>query len=373
MKVVILKNNLKEGLDAISRVTGDTSTTLPILKNFLIETMDGRLKLSATNLELAITSFISGKVVESGNLTVPLNIFNSIIGNLQSERINLEKEGDALVVKTDNYQAKIQGVKKEEFPIIPDLSNGQLSIEFPVAVLKEAFLSITSAAQISDARPELSGVLFDFQTNLLKLAATDSFRLAEKTIYDNQFRADASKNFKAIIPLKTISEVIRIFKGGDDKKIKIYFDPNQVLFKTENLEIISRLISGEFPDYQPIIPKSIETEAVINKDELANALKLTGAFTDRLNEVKIFIKEKAKSVEVFSSNQNLGENRYLIPAKIKGSPLTIVFNWRFLLDGIKGLSAENVVLGFSADNKPALIKSPDDASYFYILMPIKAG
>lgn len=373
MKIVILKNNLKEGLDAISRVAGDASITLPILKNFLIETADGRVKLSATNLELAITSFISGKVVEGGDLTVPLNLFSSIINNLQSERINLEKEGESLVVKTDNYQAKIQSVKKEEFPIIPGINNGQLGLEIPILVLKEALLSIMSAAQISDMRPELGGVLFDFQINLLKVVATDSFRLAEKTIHNSQFQSDIDKHFKAIIPLKTISEVVRIFKDGGNKKVKIYFDPNQVLVKADDLGVISRLISGEFPDYQPIIPKSVETEVVINRNELINALKLTGSFTDRLNEVKIFIKEKAKNIEVFSSNQNLGENRYLIPAKIKGLPMEVVFNWRFLLDGIKGLNSENVVLEFSADNKPVLIKSPEDSSFFYILMPIKAG
>lgn len=373
MKVIILKNNLKAGVDVVSRVASDSLSTLPILKNFLIETVDGRLKLSATNLEMAITSFISGKVVEGGDLTVPLNIFNSVINNLQNERINLEKEGEVLIIKTDNYQAKIQSIKKEEFPIIPRLNDGQLGIEIATPVLREAFLSIMSAAQISDTRPELGGVLFDFQTNLLKLAATDSFRLSEKAIYNNQFQSDINKHFRAIIPLKTIFEVVRIFKDGSDKKVGIYFDPNQILFKTGDSEIISRLISGEFPDYQPIIPKSVETEAVVNRNELINALKLTGSFTDRLNEVKVFIKEKAKSIEVFSSNQNLGENRYLIPAKIKGLPLEVVFNWRFLLDGVKGLSSENVILGFSADNKPALIKSPEDSSFFYILMPIKAG
>ncbi len=373
MKIIILKSNLKEGLDAIGKVGGDTSTTLPILRNFLMETADGRVKLSATNLELATTSFVSGKVVEGGDLTLPFNIFNSIINNLQSERINLEKDGESLVIKTDNYHAKIQGIKKEEFPIIPGINNGQLGLEVPISVLKEAFLSIISAAQISDVRPELNGILFDFQINLLKLAATDSFRLAEKTIYENQFKSGVNKRFKAVIPLRTIFEVTRTLKGGEGSMVGIYFDPNQVLFKTDSLEIISRLASGEFPDYQPIIPKNVETEVVASRDELVNALKLTGSFTDRLNEVKVFVKDKSKNVEVFSSNQSLGENRYLIPAKIKGAPLEIVFNWRFLLDGVKSLTSESVVLGFSADNKPVLIKPPEDASYFYILMPIKAG
>jgi len=137
--------------------------------------------------------------------------------------------------------------------------------------------------------------------------------------------------------------------------------------------VISRLINGDFPDYQPIIPQEIETEALLNKNEFINALKLTGSFTDKLNEVKVLIKEKAKNIEIFSAHSGLGENRYLIPAKIKGLPIDIVFNWRFLLSGAKELNGENIILGFSTDNKPAILKSPDDKSYFYILMPIKAA
>jgi len=304
-------------------------------------------------------------------LIIPFNIFNSIITNLQTERINLDSKDNYLIIKTDNYQAKIHGNTKEEFPIIPQI-NSQAFLEFPTAVLKKTLSSVISAAQISEVKPELSGILFDFQVNSLKLAATDSFRLAEKNIINTQFKSNIEQGFKVIIPLKTIQEVNRIFKEEDDQ-ISVYFEPNQVLFKTENSEIISRLISGDFPEYQTIIPQSSETEIVLNKEQLINAIKLTSSFTDRLNEVKISVKESAKNIEVFSFNQILGENQYLIPAKIKGTPLEIVFNWRFLLDGVKVLDSENIFLGLNGDNKPVLIKSPGDISYFYILMPIKSS
>ncbi len=216
----------------------------------------------------------------------------------------------------------------------------------------------------------MSGILFDYQINYLKLTATDSFRLAEKTITNNKFKSEINQGFKIIIPLKTIQEIVRIFKESDDK-VQIYFDPNQVLFKTENLEIISRLISGEFPDYQPIIPQSLETEIILSKEQLINALKLASSFTDRLNEIKIIFKENSKNIEVYSCNQGVGENKYLIPCKVKGPSIEIIFNWRFLLDGVKFLDSEDVFLGLNGDNKPAIIKSPNDISYFYILMPIK--
>jgi DNA polymerase-3 subunit beta len=373
MKIVILKNNLKNGLDAINKVVSDNSNTLPILKNFLLDAEDNKIKLIATNLEIAITIFISGKIVEKGSLTIPFNIFYSIINNLQNERITLESEKEILNIQTDNYQAKIQGIKKEEFPIIPSLNHNQIGdIEFDISILKEAFLSVINASSFTNARQELNGLLFDFQVNILKLAATDSFRLAEKIIFNNQFSSNIEKHFKVIIPIKTISEVIRVFQENN-KKIKIFFDNNQVLFQSEDLEIISRLINGEFPDYQTIIPKNIETEIIVNKNEFINALKLTGSFSDKFNEIRIIVKEKTKSIEIFSSYSGLGENRYLIPAKVKGIPIEIIFNWRFLIAGIKELNVENIFLGFSTDDKPAIIKSPDDKSYFYILMPIKSA
>ncbi|MDP3015404.1 MAG: DNA polymerase III subunit beta [bacterium] len=373
MEIIILKNHLKSGLEAINRICGEKDgTTLPILKNFLIETVDNKIKLIMTNLELAITVFIPGKVIKDGDLTIPFNIFNSIINNLQSERINLENKDNKLIIKTDNYLAKIQGIKKEEFPIIPKIDKNQPKLEINASIFKKSLLSLISAAQISETKPELNGILFDFQQNSLKLAATDSFRLTEKIIINTQFKSNIDKEFKIIIPLKTVQEIIRIFKE-DEYIIDIYFDQNQIFLKTENLEIISRLINGNFPDYQQIIPENFETEIVLGKEQLINALKLTGAFTDRLNEVKAVIEEGAKNIEIQSSNQTLGENKYLIPAKINGQSLEIIFNWRFLLDGIKGLDSENVFIGFNGDNKPALIKSPGDVSYFYIIMPIKSS
>ncbi|MEK7568265.1 MAG: DNA polymerase III subunit beta [Patescibacteria group bacterium] len=373
MKVIILKNNLKNGLDAINKIVGE-SNTLPILKNFLIETFDNKIKLSGTNLEIGINNFVPAKVIENGSITIPLNVFNSIIVNLQNERINLEVENNNLTIKTDNYQAKIQGIKKEEFPIIPQIKNTKFYLEIPVITIKNSLLSLINTPQTSELKPEINGVLFDYQVNVLKLAATDTFRLAEKTLYNTQFKSNIDAIFKTIIPLKTAQEVVRIFKNEDGENINIFFDQNQVLFKNENIELISRLINGEFPDYQVIIPQSTEIEISLNKNELINAIKLASSFTDKFNEIKIIAKEKTKNIEVFSSIQGVGENNYLIPAKIKGKTIEIVFNWRFFLDGLKNIiDSEDVFIGLNNDNKPVIIKDPNNASYFYILMPIKAG
>ncbi len=370
MELIILRTNLKEGLETLGKVYSET-VTLPILKNFLLETIDNKIKLSATNLEIAITSYVPAKVVKDGEITVPLNIISTIINNLQNERINLEAKDDNLTIKTENYQAKIQGIKKEEFPIIPKIENNKEFIEIDGINLKNSFLRVMSAAQISQSKPELSGILFDYGVSLLKMAATDSFRLSEKTISENKFKSNIEKKFKAIIPLKTIQELVRIIPEKEEK-IKIFFDPNQVLFKNENFELISRVINGEFPDYQPIIPEKTTTEIIIEKNEIMSALKLTGSFSDRMNEIKVIIKDGAKNLELYSSSPTLGENQYFVPAKIKGNALEIVFNWKFLYDGIKNIETESVIIGLNGDNKPAILKPLNNPDYFYILMPIKS-
>lgn len=372
MEIIILKLNFKEGLNILGKINIE-NINLPILRNFLIETVDSKIKLSATNLEIAITSFIPAKIIKEGELTLPLNITSLIINNLQNEKINLETKDNNLIIKTDNYTAKIQGIKKEEFPIIPKVENNKEFFEIESSLLKNSLLSITNAAQYLNLRPELNGVLFDFQYNLLKLAATDSFRLAEKTITEQNFKTNIDKKFKIIIPLKAVNELIRIISDKENEKINIFIDPSQILFKSEKFEFISRLVNGEFPDYQQIIPQSTSTEIIINKNELINALKLTSSFSDKLNEIKLIINEGAKNIEIYSSNPIIGENQYLVPAKIKGEPVEMVFNWKFLLDGIKTIEEENIFMGFNGNNKPALIKPNNNKDYFYILMPIKAN
>ena len=373
MKFIILKKNLKDGLRSIEKISAENSN-LPILKNFIIESFDNKIKISATNLELATTAFIAGKIIEEGGTTIPLNVFNSIINNIYSERINLELlENNKLLIKTDNYQAEIQGIKKEEFPIIPKIENIKNYIKIQNSFfLNSLTLIINSIA--TDGRPELAGALFDFQTTILKLTTTDTFRLSEKTIINTQFESNIDKNFKIIIPIKTLQEVAREIQNNEEGKIEIYFDQNQILFKTENTEIISRLINGEFPDYQQIIPKTIDFEITLNTEEFINAIKLSSIFTDRFNEIKILLKENSKNIEIFSFGQNIGENRYLIPAKIKcnlSGDFETAFNWKFLLDGAKNIKSENIFLGLNNSNKPAIIKSPEDNSWFYIIMPIK--
>ncbi|MBI2024528.1 MAG: DNA polymerase III subunit beta [Candidatus Harrisonbacteria bacterium] len=369
MKIIILKSNLKEALSAVERAASENNN-LPVLKNVLLKTYNNKIKIAATNLDLAVTKLTSGKIIEEGGITVPLSTFQSLVNNSDNERITVETEKNNLLFKTDNYTAKIQGVNQEEFPIIPRIESEENFIEMETPIFRDAVQKVLSAVQISEIRPEISGVLFDFQLTQLKLVSTDAFRLAQKTINNNQFKTNFKEGFKVIVPLKTITEAFRIFP--DNQSIKIQLDPNQILFKNEDSEIISRLIDGEYPDYEQIIPKNIETETVLNREQLINAVKLASNFSGKTNDVKIKINDNKKVLEVYSANQYLGENNYLIPVKIKGDNFKeIAFNWRYFIDGLKIIDGENLVFGVNGENKPSIIKASDDPSYFYIVMPIK--
>ena len=369
MKIIILKSNLKESLAAVEKAVSENNN-LPILKNVLLKTYNNKIKIAATNLDLGITKLTSGKIIEEGGVTIPFGTFYSLVNNSDNERITIETDNNNLIFKTDNYSARIQGVNQEEFPIIPKIGNEENSLELETSVFKEAIYKVLNAAQISEIRPEISGVLFDFQMTMLKFVATDAFRLAQKTINNNQFKTSFNRGFKIIVPLKTISEVVKIFP--DNQPIKIFIDENQILFRNEELELISRLIDGEYPDYEQIVPKAMDSEMVVNRDQLMNAVKLASNFSGRTNDVKFKINESKKVLEVYSAHQYLGENNYLIPVKLKGEGFPeVAFNWRYFLDGLKIVDHENLLFGVNNNSKPSIIKSPEDASYFYILMPIK--
>jgi len=368
MKAVVVKNNLKEGLDVIQRAAGE-NLNLPILKYALLEVTDKDMRLTATNLEIAISCVVASKAIDKGRTSVSIAIFSGLINNLESERINLEKKGNQLVVKTDNYEATTQTLPIDDFPIIPKIKNEREFLEIEGGVFRDAMGQVLVATQFSELRPELNSVLFDFTLDTLKLVATDSFRLAEKSIPPNQFKTNHGQNFRFLIPLKTAQELLRVLK--EEELLKIHHDQNQVLFKTERLEFISRLVDGNFPDYDAIIPKSFDSEIILEKEKLINALKLSSVFSGRSGEVKIKSPNGEKFLEIYSASQEAGENKYLLPAKPSKSFGEVTFNWRYLAEGLKALKTDQVFLGINEeDKKPALLKSPNEASFFYVVMPI---
>jgi DNA polymerase-3 subunit beta len=367
MKFIAIRSNIKDAISAIEKAIGE-NTNLPILKNVLIEAENNTIVFTATNLEVAISHCVAGKVIEDGKITVPLSLFSSLIANIQSDRLNFEKKENNLEIATDNYSAVINGMPADDFPITPKIKNTENYIEIKNTFLKEAIQQTTVASQFSDLRPELNSILFNFSIETLILASTDGFRLAEKSLPSNLFSTKSKEPFKILIPLRTALEVARIMT--DEEIVRIYWDENQVLFKTDKTELISRLVEGTFPDYSAIVPHEFAAEIVVEREEFMSAIKLAGVFGQKNSEVKIKIHQNKKAIEINSADQALGENNHIIPAKIKGDIPEIFFNWRYLSDPLKTIKTEDIFLGLQEDAGPALMRSTSDSSYYYVLKPI---
>jgi DNA polymerase-3 subunit beta len=368
MKVIILKNNLLEGLVATERAIGD-NVNLPILKNVLFKAQNNKISLTTTNLELAITYTLSGKIIESGEITIPHFIFENIVKNLESERISLELKNKQLILITDNYEALIQGQEAKEFPIIPTIKNKKRFLKIPIDYFKEVLGSVITSTQYSEIRPEISGIFINFEDQLT-LVATDSFRLAERVLEKDRYESEEDGNFSIILPLKTALELQRILKE-QEADLEVFVDPNQILFKTATIELISHLIDGRFPDYKSVIPKQFKTEIFVQRNELISAVRVASSFSGRINDLTLKVGDNKKYLEIYAASSSVGENRYRLPVKLKGEKVSLVLNWRYLLDGLKIFQGEEIMLGINLPDKPISLKSPTEPYLVYVLVPMK--
>ena len=377
MKVIILKENLNNGLIIVSRVAGK-NLTLPILNNILLTAEKNFLGLSSTDLELGIKYWSLGKIEREGSLTVPAKALTSFINLLPEKKINLEVKNQVLSIDCENNQTKIKGLDAQDYPIIPKIE-GENYIELNILPFCEGISQVVDFTAPNQTRPELSGIYLNFQRDRVQLTATDSFRLAEKTLY---FEEKTNKEQSFILPQKTARELINIFseKRG---KLKLYFSPNQVLFEYPmpetphpQIQIISRLIEGDYPDYQGIIPKKYEVQVVLSKNELLNQIKTASIFSGKGNEVRIKVNPKKEEVEILSQNPELGENRSVLPGKISDSSdktkeTETIFNYRFLVDGLSNIKSSKVVFELNGEEGPAVLRPEGDTNYLYVVMPIK--
>ncbi|MFH1161691.1 MAG: DNA polymerase III subunit beta [Candidatus Jorgensenbacteria bacterium] len=369
MKLIILRNNFAAALYAAERAVG-INTNLAILKNVLLKTEDSRILVTATNLELAITATVPGKIIEPGEVTVPFAILNTIVRNVTTERVTLEEHDRNLLITTDNYEAKVQTQGAKDFPIIPSVQSTANSLSLPAELLRDALGNVVVATQFSDIRPEISGVFVRYSEGKLTFVATDSFRLAEQVLEGKQV-VSGFDEVSAIIPLRTAEELLRVL-DPENGNVKVFIDANQALFQTASLSIISRLIDGVFPEYRTIIPKQVQHEFSVNRQELQNAIKLVSAFSGRTNDISLMVGEGKKFLELHSADSAFGENRYRVPIKLKGDKFSIVFNWRYLLDGLKSYRGEEILLGVNAADRPAVLRSATEPALTYVLMPIKS-
>lgn len=374
MKFTCLQENLIEALNISSHIAGLNKTSLPILNNILLTAKEGELKISSTNLEIAAEIKIRSKIEKEGKITVPAQVLNNYINLLPKQPLKFETNKNILIVSTKNQKAKINGMSAEEFPIIPQIDTKKkctLDSQRFKKALEKVIFSISS----SDIRMELSGALFSFQNKdnqkNLVIAGTDSYRLSEIAIPLKKNELKTEKDI--IVPLRALQEVAKIIKSDQEEEIELFLSENQILFIYQDIEIISRVINGTYPDYKQTIPTNIKTKALLNREEFVRIVKSASFFAKSgVNDINLKFVPKKNQLIVSSLNNQVGENEAIIDADITGEPNEIIFNYRYLIDGLNNMSGSEVTLEIVNDDSPGLIKSEEDKSYFYLIMPIKS-
>jgi len=381
MRVSCLQENLAKGLSVVGRAVA-TRSTLPVLANVMLSTDNGRLKLSATDLEIGINCWIGAKVEEEGAITVPARSFIDLVNSLPSERIDMELvvRTQTLNLKCARYEANLKGIDAQEFPLIHALEEGdgtvldhtvQCQITLEAAAFRRMIEQVVLAAATDESRPILTGVLAKFEGNQLTMAAADGFRLSVRAAELPAETEPAS----VIIPARALAELARI--STDEEAITLVITPtrNQALFHAPNVDLVSQLIEGNFPDYQQIIPRSCATRTVLNTNSLLRACKTANIFArDAANIARLQIAPGGElapgHVTIAATSAELGDNVGEIDASIEGDAVEIAFNVKYLIDVLSVMDSAQVVLETTTSSSPGVLKPVGDVDFVHVIMPM---
>lgn len=377
MKVSVLQENLAHGLSTVARAVSPRST-LPVLGNILVATDEGRLRLSATNLELGITCWIGAKIEEDGSTTVPARTFADLVGTLPADRVNMDLNvrTQTMNVRCGASNTDLKCIDSQEFPPmpVPELDGG---VQINVADLKEMIQQVAFAASTDEARPILTGVQIAIEGEQITLAAADGFRLSVRKA---QLSSPSPQPITAVIPARALSELARISGDGKDVVNMIIQPRNgRVIFRTKNVELVSQLIEGTFPDYQQIIPRRHDTRTVLSTASFLKACKQAEIFAREgslIARVSINPGESDLApgiVEISGQSEETGHNETVVDATIEGNPLLIAFNVRFLREVLDVIKSPNVALETTTETSPGVIRPVGDSDFLHVIMPMHLG
>jgi DNA polymerase-3 subunit beta len=380
MKFSCTQENLRQGLSIVSHIA-NKSVNLPILENVLIRTEEGGLKLMTTNLEMAVTCNIRGKVETKGEFTVPSKLFSDYVGLLPKDRVDSEMVDNSLSVSCGSFQTRLNGINASEFPLIPSVES-DMKFQVKVNALRKAISQVLFAVASNESRPEISGVLFKFtpQNGALKLvlAATDSYRLAEKSVdIIKEDGSDIEESISIIVPARAVSEMVRIlgvFRDAVDnpETVELVISDNQILFSYNQVELTSRTIEGRYPDYRQLIPSSFETEISVPKEDILRAVKATSLFSRAgLNDINLKF-SAGTPVKITANNPQTGEHSAELDGETTGKENNITVNFKYFIDGVNNIETDDVMIQMIDGVSPCLLRpTGDETDYLYIVMPIR--
>jgi DNA polymerase III subunit beta len=374
MKLTCLQENLKRGLATVSHAVAGKST-LPVLSNVLLATDGGRLKLAATNLEVGITHWIGAQVQEEGAVTVPAKLLADLVGGLPNDKVTITLDARTQTVKVEcgRFVSNIKGIEADEFPTIPSIADKEPTASLPPDVLREAIDQVAFAAASDDSRPVLAGVLVRLRDNRLFLAAADGFRLATRVV---NLPEPVAQHGEFIVPARALAELARIAADAQGP-VTIIVTPGggQVLFHTENTELVSRLIDGKFPDVERIIPQQYATRTVLETSDLAKAVKLASFFANASqNVVKLTMEpggELGPGKLVISANAaEVGDNTGELDGMVVGEGGQIALNVKYLAELLGSVKTGQIALETQTASSPGVFKPVGQDGYVHIIMPM---
>ncbi len=367
MKLFCDQADLENALNIVNKAI-TPNATLPVLNNILLKAEGKRLLFAATNLEIAIQYFIAADVRGEGAVTIPAKLLTGYVSFLKDQKIELSLgEGQTLHLKSASSQTKMKGINADEFPSIPKVAK-ENTIRVSTKDLETAITQTVFSASVNTSRPILSGVLFHVDKDVVKVVATDSYRLAEKHVV---LKEKTTISLQCVIPARTISELGKILAKAQDKEVEISISKNQVLFVVGNMELMSRLIEGKFPDYDKIIPKSTKTKIEVGTEELSLVVKRVSLFArENNNSIKVTATNDGKLL-LSTEETRVGEEKAEVNVKVEGENNKIALNVQYLLDVLNFIQADKIVLEMDDKLSPAVIRPAGKKDYVYIIMPLK--
>lgn len=368
MKFQVLQEELSKALSLTSRFTS-TRTQLPVLANLLLEAKKNTLQVSSTNLEVSCLVSVGARVAKEGALTVPSRTVVDIVSNLPTGTISLEAQKEQMKIKSQKFESVISGMNANDFPSIPK-SAGKGIVKISKQLFTNALQQTLFAVSIDETRPILTGVLMFSKKNSMYFVSTDGFRLSQKRISIKNL-----KSFKKIIiPKNILNEIFRIPTEKEEIEFSYKEKDSQVIFDLDDVVLSSKILEGEFPNYENIIPKQTRLKILTDKEEFKRATKLASVFArDSANVVKIGV-EKDK-LNVFAESKTAGQQKTSLDIKIEKGRVSkafeIAFNYRFLEDFLNSVEGEHVLIEFSGQNAPGIFTDPKDNTYLHLIMPVK--
>ena len=373
MKLTCLQENLNRGLSVVGKAVA-TRTTLPITNNILLATDEGRLKLVATNLEIAITCWIGAKIEGEGAITVPARLITEFISSLPSEKIDIElsPQTKTLGLKCARFEARISGIDAKDFPPIPKVDDG-LTTKVDVEALHQGINQVAFAAATEESRPVLTGVDAQFDGDSLTLAAADGFRLA---VHKLPIATPVKEKTEVIIPARTLAELNRLIADQEEAvEITLNSSKSQVIFRLKNIELVSQLVQGAFPNYSQLIPQSCNTKMIVSVAEFLRAAKTASIFArDGSGIVRLVITPGGEltpgKLTISARSEEVGDDVGEIDATVEGEEAKIAFNGRYLIDVLSVLREAQVALETTNPSSPGLIRPVGADNYTHVVMPM---